>query len=55
MEKGDPLQINPDEEKMKTVNIFKVKLTTPPVLVLPTPNGQYTIDADAFDTQVKCI
>lgn len=55
LKKGEPLQFNLDGEEMKVVDVLKLQLITSPVMALSRSNGQYTIDADARDTQVGVV
>lgn len=37
------------------VYVIKKKRITSTILALPRLNGQYTIDSDAYDTEVQCV
>lgn len=42
-------------EALKTVELLKGKLTSPPVLELPRSDEQYKIYTDACDRKVGCV
>lgn len=55
LKSGEPLLFELEVEKRKTVDILKIKLFIPHVLVLPRVNGQYRIDTDGCGTQDGCV
>lgn len=44
-----------DNQDRRAVNGLKNRLFSPPVFALPRAKGQYTVDTDAQDTQIRCI
>lgn len=54
LKKGEPLQIERGKQIRKAADDVKHKLTTPLVLALPRSDGNYTMDTDACDTQMRC-
>lgn len=55
LKNGETKQSSFDEDKMKAVDVVKVKLITPPVLALPKPNRQHIINTDICGTQPGCV
>jgi RNase H-like domain found in reverse transcriptase len=56
LRKGESPQLGPfDKNQLEACRTLKEKIISPPILLLPRAQGQYTLDTDASQDQIGCF